>query len=42
MNDLWSDVKHALNLFFKSPGYTIAAVSALALASARTPRFSPL
>jgi putative ABC transport system permease protein len=31
MTDLWSDLKHALTLFFKSPGFTIAAVSALAL-----------
>ncbi len=31
MGDLLNDVKHALHLFFKSPGFTIAAVSALAL-----------
>ncbi len=31
MRDLWNDVKHALHLFIKSPGFTIAAVSALAL-----------
>ena len=31
MGDLWSDLKHALHLFIKSPGFTIAAVSALAL-----------
>jgi predicted permease len=31
VGDLWNDVKHALHLFFKSPGFTIAAVSALAL-----------
>ncbi len=31
MTDLWSDVKHALNLFIKSPGFTIAAIAALAL-----------
>jgi predicted permease len=31
MGDLWNDVKHALHLFAKSPGFTIAAVSALAL-----------
>jgi putative ABC transport system permease protein len=31
MSDLWNDVKHALHLFLKSPGFTIAAVSALAL-----------
>jgi hypothetical protein len=28
---LWNDVKHALHLFIKSPGFTIAAVCALAL-----------
>ena len=31
MQDLWKDVKHALHLFIKSPGFTIAAVAALAL-----------
>ena len=31
MAELWSDIKHALHLFVKSPGFTIAAVSALAL-----------
>ena len=31
MTDLWKDVKHAVHLFVKSPGFTIAAVSALAL-----------
>ena len=31
MGDFWNDVKHALHLFIKSPGFTIAAVSALAL-----------
>ncbi|HEY2469753.1 MAG TPA: ABC transporter permease [Terracidiphilus sp.] len=31
MTDLWNDVKHALHLFVKSPGFTFAAVSALAL-----------
>jgi putative ABC transport system permease protein len=31
MSDLWNDVKHALHLFIKSPGFTVAAVSALAL-----------
>ena len=31
MSDFWKDVKHALHLFFKSPGFTLAAVSALAL-----------
>jgi predicted permease len=31
LGDLWKDVKHAIHLFVKSPGFTIAAVSALAL-----------
>jgi len=31
MNDFWKDVKHAIHLFIKSPAFTIAAVSALAL-----------
>ena len=31
MTDLWSDFKHALHLFVKSPGFTFAAVAALAL-----------
>lgn len=31
MSDFWSDLKHALRLFGKSPSFTIAAVSALAL-----------
>ena len=31
MTDLWNDIKHSLHLFFKSPGFTIAAVAALAL-----------
>src|SRR5579863_7934998 len=31
MGDFWKDVKHALHLFIKSPGFTLAAVSALAL-----------
>jgi putative ABC transport system permease protein len=31
MTDLWSDIKHALHLFVKSPGFTFAAVAALAL-----------
>ncbi len=31
MADLWNDVKHSLHMFFKNPGFTIAAVAALAL-----------
>ena len=31
MAELWNDVKHALHLFIKSPGFTVAAISALAL-----------
>jgi putative ABC transport system permease protein len=31
VGDFWKDVKHALHLFVKSPGFTIASVSALAL-----------
>ncbi len=31
MSELWNDIKHALHLFVKSPAFTIAAVSALAL-----------
>lgn len=31
MRDFWSDVKHALHMFAKSPAFTIAAVGALAL-----------
>ena len=31
MRDFWSDVKHGLHMFVKSPGFTIASVAALAL-----------
>jgi predicted permease len=31
MRDFWNDVKHALHMFAKNPGFTLAAVSALAL-----------
>ena len=31
MGDLWNDVKYSLNMFIKNPGFTIAAVAALAL-----------
>jgi len=31
MADLWSDIKHSLHMFIKNPGFTIAAVAALAL-----------
>jgi len=31
MSDLGNDLKHALQMFTKSPGFTLAAVSALAL-----------
>jgi predicted permease len=31
MGELWNDVKHALHLFIKSPGFTITAVAALTL-----------
>jgi putative ABC transport system permease protein len=31
VSDFWKDVKHALHLFVRSPGFTFAAVSALAL-----------
>ena len=31
MTNLWNDVKHSLHMFFKNPGFTIAAVAALAL-----------
>ena len=31
MGNLWNDVKHSLHMFIKNPGFTIAAVAALAL-----------
>ncbi|MGA2050280.1 MAG: ABC transporter permease [Terracidiphilus sp.] len=31
MGNLWNDIKHSLHMFFKNPGFTIAAVAALAL-----------
>ncbi len=31
MGDLWNEIKHSLHMFFKDPGFTIAAVAALAL-----------
>jgi predicted permease len=31
MRDLWNDLRHALQMFAKNPGFTIAAVAALAL-----------
>ena len=31
MSDLWKDFRHALRLFQKSPGFALAAISALAL-----------
>lgn len=31
MGEVWNDIKHALHLFIKSPGFTITAVAALAL-----------
>ncbi len=31
MGDFWKDFKHALHLFINSPGFTLAAISALAL-----------
>jgi predicted permease len=31
VGNLWNDVKHSLHMFIKSPGFTVAAVSALAL-----------
>ena len=31
MSDLWNDIKHALRMFAKNPGFTFAAIAALAL-----------
>src|SRR5579863_7511268 len=31
MNNVWVDLKHALQMFLKNPGFTIAAITALAL-----------
>ena len=31
MTDVWNDVKHSLAMFWKNPGFTMAAVGALAL-----------
>ena len=31
MNNLWNDIKHSLHMFVKNPGFTIAALGALAL-----------
>ncbi len=31
MPNLWNDIKHSLHMFFKNPGFTVAAVAALAL-----------
>jgi predicted permease len=31
MGNLWNDIKHSLHLFLKNPGFTIAALAALAL-----------
>ena len=31
MPNLWNDIKHSLHMFLKNPGFTIAAVAALAL-----------
>ncbi len=31
MRDLWNDVRHSLQMFWKNPGFSIAAVAALAL-----------
>lgn len=31
MGNLWNDIKHSLHMFLKNPGFTLAAVAALAL-----------
>ena len=31
MGDLWNEIRHSLHMFIKNPGFTIAAVAALAL-----------
>ena len=31
MGDLWNDVKHSLQMFWKNPGFTLAAVAAITL-----------
>jgi predicted permease len=31
MGNFWKEIKHSLHMFFKNPGFTIAAVAALAL-----------
>jgi predicted permease len=31
MGTLWNEIKHSLQMFFKNPGFTLAAVAALAL-----------
>jgi predicted permease len=31
MGNLWNDIKHALQLFFRNPGFTITVIAALAL-----------
>jgi putative ABC transport system permease protein len=31
MRNLWNDIKHSLQLFFRSPGFTIVAIATLAL-----------
>jgi len=31
MGDLWSDIRHSVQMFFKNPGFTFTAITALAL-----------